>query len=524
MPMNARLLRPRATGFSPKQIANLSAWWDASDSTTLFNATSGGASVASNGAVARWEDKSGNARHMTQATAANRPVRTVAALNGRDSLTSDSTDVLSGSHRVFSSAISVFAVSRVTNAAARQSLFEFGDYFGTGSFYVERNTYQTAGSRWGLYTARSSGGTAYDTTLSTSTSAEVLSLVCNAVSGTSVLTSTDFRINGNPSGTLNPLQAGQGNLWPDYSAQTAAISIVSGTPLVSEIIVYNRVVSSSERQKLEGYLAWKWGLQATLPYDHPYAASFPGYGTQATPTDADTLAYLSAVKTADGGTGVEVGVANAVDSFVKGCKADGTWTAIKASCILMGARTLSGALTPLVGTAPTNSNFVAADYNRKTGLVGNGSTKYLNSNRLDDADSQNDVHLSVYASTAANAFKMYGGTSNHYIYRDNTDVYFLSRNVAGIVGSSGSLTGFYGHSRANSASFASLVGGAANSHSGTSSVVTNTNVYLFGRNVSGAINSASTSRLAFYSIGSSLDLALLDTRISALYTAIGAAI
>jgi hypothetical protein len=32
------------------------------------------------------------------------------------------------------------------------------------------------------------------------------------------------------------------------------------------------------------------------------------------------------------------------------------------------------------------------------------------------------------------------------------------------------------------------------------------------------------SRLAFYSIGESLDLALLDTRVTALITAIGAAI
>jgi hypothetical protein len=57
-------------------------------------------------------------------------------------------------------------------------------------------------------------------------------------------------------------------------------------------------------------------------------------------------------------------------------------TAIKASCILAGARTLAGALVPLAGAAPTNVGpFVSGDYNRKTGLVGDGSTKYLNSNR-----------------------------------------------------------------------------------------------------------------------------------------------
>ena len=27
---------------------------------------------------------------------------------------------------------------------------------------------------------------------------------------------------------------------------------------------------NSNRQIVEGYLAWKWGLQTSLPSDHPY--------------------------------------------------------------------------------------------------------------------------------------------------------------------------------------------------------------------------------------------------------------
>jgi len=72
--------------------------------------------------------------------------------------------------------------------------------------------------------------------------------------------------------------------------------------------------------------------------------------------DADAAAYITAVETADG-QALEENVKLAINSFVVGCKADGVWSAIKASCILAGARTLNGALTPLVGTAPTNANF-----------------------------------------------------------------------------------------------------------------------------------------------------------------------
>jgi hypothetical protein len=70
--------------------------------------------------------------------------------------------------------------------------------------------------------------------------------------------------------------------------------------------------------------------------------------------DADAQAYITAVETADG-QALETGVRDAINAFVVGCKADGIWNAIKASCILAGARTLTGALVPLVGTAPTTS-------------------------------------------------------------------------------------------------------------------------------------------------------------------------
>ena len=37
-----------------------------------------------------------------------------------------------------------------------------------------------------------------------------------------------------------------------------------------ELLVFNRVLTDVERQKLEGYLAWRWGLQTSLVSGHPY--------------------------------------------------------------------------------------------------------------------------------------------------------------------------------------------------------------------------------------------------------------
>jgi hypothetical protein len=44
---------------------------------------------------------------------------------------------------------------------------------------------------------------------------------------------------------------------------------------LGEIVYYNRVLTTQERQQLEGYLLWKWGLTTSLPSTHPYAKFRP---------------------------------------------------------------------------------------------------------------------------------------------------------------------------------------------------------------------------------------------------------
>jgi hypothetical protein len=47
---------------------------------------------------------------------------------------------------------------------------------------------------------------------------------------------------------------------------------------ISEFMYYNKVLSNTEIQQVEGYLAWKWGLQTNLPTLHPYRNSSAGSG------------------------------------------------------------------------------------------------------------------------------------------------------------------------------------------------------------------------------------------------------
>lgn len=250
--------------------------------------------------------------------------------------------------------------------------------------------------------------------------------------------------------------------------------------------------------------------------------------------DADAAAYLNAVEAEDG-QALEAAVRKAVDDFVKGLKADGIWSAIKASCILAGARTLDGALVPLVGTAPTNNNFVSGDYDRENGLIGNGSNKYLNTNRANNADPQNDNHNAIFSHTidtvAVGAFYMGAGggtTGANNLTRGNAALPHASRQRSSTrteVGGNSPVAGFFGTSRSASGSYTHRDGGSNTTVNVTSQTPSSDNIFVFARNNgSGTPQFYSNSRLQFYSIGESLDLADLETRLSTLMTDLAAAI
>jgi len=58
-----------------------------------------------------------------------------------------------------------------------------------------------------------------------------------------------------------------------YEYEGNAISAWPGN--VAEVITYSTNLTGSQIQQVEGYLAWKWGLQANLPPTHPYKNAAP---------------------------------------------------------------------------------------------------------------------------------------------------------------------------------------------------------------------------------------------------------
>jgi hypothetical protein len=233
--------------------------------------------------------------------------------------------------------------------------------------------------------------------------------------------------------------------------------------------------------------------------------------------DQNARDYIAAVEAADA-QNLEPSVQFAINDFIVGCKADGIWNAIKASCILAGARTLDGALVPLVGTAPTNNNFVPEDYSRITGLQANGSTKWLQPNRLNNADPRNDKHSALYVADWGSGALL--GTFSIAGARDTLSSGAARNRTSSAAFPTGIVTGFTGTSRNSSAGFDYRNAGATQSFALESGAPAATNIQIF-RDGGAAYNNG---KISFYSLGESLNIALLDARVTALMNAIAAAI
>jgi len=280
----------------------------------------------------------------------------------------------------------------------------------------------------------------------------------------------------------------------------------------------------------EGDLAWRHGLVGALPADHPYKLARPMTGDESD-LDPDASAYIANVEAADGQP-LEAGVRAAINEFVIGCKADpspnagvSNFQAIEASCLLMGARTLAGSLIPLKGAAPTNVGFIESQYSRTTGLEGDRSA-YLNSNRNNNADPQDNNHNALYISSIGAGIALMGagvidaGTNSFLTSR-------LARNrsATGFTVSSLGAPSFFGTSRNSSAEFFAKGSGSVETASLESETPVEQNLFIFSRQTAaGAPNQTTSSRLCYYSIGRAVDLAALDARITALRNAIATAL
>lgn len=257
-PMNPRLLRPLATGFNPRTIANLTGWFDATDSTSYTEVS---------GQISEWRDKSGVANHITQSTANNRPTlfessgnvqnATRSAVNGRQSVFFDGVnDLLSTTATVTSGqSRTVFAVARRTDNNTGVELGMFGS--------TSSNTFTRWLIRYGTGASAVIGGDAVATnqTLSAGAQAGWTSAHISCWSQNSGTRNLSYFLNGaSLSVASNPpnTQTSFAGFFLGNGRSNTLFNHFSGH--VGEVVIYDRELTAGERESVTRGLARKWGV------------------------------------------------------------------------------------------------------------------------------------------------------------------------------------------------------------------------------------------------------------------------
>lgn len=229
---------PYTAVYGPLSVGSTcSLWFDAADINSI---------ILSGSSVLQWNDKSGNGRHMSNASGG--------ATYTPNGLTFSGTTVLSNSSG-FNSTVgaNLFVVWSSTTATTRQRFIAIqynggliGAYFDTTFIDIHYN----------LSTGYYYGPIAYSTGTS---------YIYTATTGSGPLLS--YSINGTNSTSWTAPETGNA-----YLSTGNAIGGQGGLTFngnIMEVIYFDAFMTTPQRQAIEGYLAQKWGLTANLPAGHP---------------------------------------------------------------------------------------------------------------------------------------------------------------------------------------------------------------------------------------------------------------
>jgi hypothetical protein len=237
----------RPTGFDPRSISGLALFLDASNAGSLTIGTG----------VSQWRDISGNGRSMNQSTAASQPTYSATGLNGRPSIqfTAASARWMSGTWSVTLTGQTTFAVASMASASnGNARLFsqvvqgQSGDFSGT-NHYVPL---QRAGS--GQQIASLAGGA--DGRAAVGFPAYTTPFVASSIHSGSQISN---RVNNGAAATFSSTLNTTFNtmLLSNYTASAAGGYL---TGFISEVLVYSRALTDTERSTVYAYLGSKWGV------------------------------------------------------------------------------------------------------------------------------------------------------------------------------------------------------------------------------------------------------------------------
>jgi len=376
----------------PMSVPGLTLWLDGSDSTTTGTSTNGAT-------VPKWLDKSGIGYNgIATSGSGGAPVA------GGPTLVTNSQNGLSGvavsagnftrcpiPSGIFINSLTIFIVYKVTNTGVG------------GGCIVTRGSTKTStnlSNPLDMYT--NAGTTKYNIGLN-----GAVSNIGTTYNGLNSATSI-FNLNVNQDiSQITTYSNGVAISVGAYSAWTASdIGNVlclgdrwdggqGTTPMIFyEVLVFNQNLTVSDRQKIEGYLAWKWGLQGSLAATHLYKSATPATLAPAAWNDVvtlnGTLTLGSAVPTLPTVTSLNLDnyLLNTADSGIYKFGQMNPLTLPGLQLWLDGADPNANGVAPATGSTIANwydksgngrsaSGGVPPTYNTTYGLEFNGSSHYL---------------------------------------------------------------------------------------------------------------------------------------------------
>lgn len=239
---------PVSNAFLPTSIAGCALWLDAADASTVTGTSS----------VTKVADKSGNGVNLSNATGYSYPNNT---FNGTypsffcpNGFAQGSSATL-GYNAAFALTMpfSIFFVGVQTNLSTYGDLCDSAPASGgTNRIYVLTDLQQ--------FNSRIGGGPA------ASGSNFVVNFMYVAGTGASATFVNGSSYN---TGTVSQFTCSGITVANRYSLNE------SFPGHICEVLAFNVGLTIAQRQQVEGYLAWKWGLQANLPAGHPYKSAAP---------------------------------------------------------------------------------------------------------------------------------------------------------------------------------------------------------------------------------------------------------
>lgn len=238
-------------------------WFDAKDPSTITH---------SSNAVSQWDDKSGNGNHVTQSTGAAQPTYNLTSeeivFDGSSDVMQITNDPLNGLQDF--GVVALYHTDTSQTWSNNLMACEDGGSNGWQIRQVAASINQRAFTRFGVQTAINLNDTVSDATVDFIGSyyrdaSNVTYIHHDGVYGAQATDGVAIPYVGLTNRSALGGRYGANN-W------TSPTGYMDGA--IKEIIVFENT-SLADIEKLEGYLAWKWGVQDNLPAGHTYKAGPP---------------------------------------------------------------------------------------------------------------------------------------------------------------------------------------------------------------------------------------------------------